>query len=221
MRASMQCACERCGAQFSARPDKVAKGMGHYCSKRCAVSAIRSASTRPVIDRLSDLSIPEPNSGCRLFLGSLNDAGYGKFGMGHGGWDRAHRVAYSAFIGPIPDGLTIDHLCRNRACIEPTHLEAVSKRTNTLRGISPAAIHARKTACHNGHEFTEENTYIEIGNSARHCRQCRRDRGKARQADKEPPTPAATEMVKAGAAMLPGFDEAAQRPAERRQSWTG
>lgn len=206
--------CERCATEFFARPDKVAKGEGRYCSKRCAVSAIRSASARPLTDRLIDLSIPEPNSGCRLFIGSLNDAGYGKIGMGHGKWERAHRVSYRTHVGPIPKGLTIDHLCRNHACIEPTHLEAVSKRVNTLRGISPAALNAQKAACHVGHAFTESNTYRE-SNGARHCRQCQADRNKERVSgapgQESQPAPAAHEMVRAGATMLPGLDPAPAR----------
>jgi hypothetical protein len=85
----------------------------------------------------------------------------------------AHRVAYQLAVGPILEGLTIDHLCRNRACCNPAHLEAVTGRENGLRGFSPPAINARKTHCIHGHEFTEENTY-RPPSGQRECIKCKR-----------------------------------------------
>lgn len=72
----------------------------------------------------------------------------------------AHRWAYEKLVGPIPEGLELDHLCRNRACVNPCHLEPVTHRENVLRGEAPAAIHARKTHCKNGHELTGDNIYV-------------------------------------------------------------
>jgi len=88
-----------------------------------------------------------------------------------------HVFAYTAFRGPVPDGFQLDHLCRNRKCGNPFHLEAVTPQVNTLRSNAPSAHHAHKTHCVNGHEFSEENTYLYKG-KWRVCRICKNARQK-------------------------------------------
>lgn len=112
----------------------------------------------------------------------LSTGGYGRTKWFKGDvkyTELAHRAAYQLFIGPIPDGCCIDHLCRNRGCVNPAHLEAVSTRENLIRGVGLAAMNSRKTHCKNGHEFTKENTRYATrrsGRTFRVCRSCHRAR---------------------------------------------
>jgi hypothetical protein len=107
--------------------------------------------------------------GCWLWTGGLNRKRYGMFWLA-GTHTPAHRYAYELLIGPIPEGLQIDHLCRNPPCVNPHHLEPVTPRENTLRGEGLAAHQSRLTHCSRGHEFTSENT-VRWGNH-RKCRIC-------------------------------------------------
>ena len=112
---------------------------------------------------------------CWLWTACKNVSGYGVFSL-DGKPRQAHRVSYEMYIGPIPDGLVIDHLCRNHSCVNPEHLEPVAQRENILRGKSPAARCATVKHCPQGHEYNEENTrrYRGFG----YCRVCDRQRKK-------------------------------------------
>lgn len=117
-------------------------------------------------------------SGCLIWLGAHDPKrGYGTF-THEGRCVGAHRVSHLLFIGPIPSGFQVDHLCRNRRCVEPMHLEAVLPRVNTLRGMGPSARNGSKARCIRGHEFTPENTQV-AADGERSCRKCKalRQRG--------------------------------------------
>ena len=104
---------------------------------------------------------------CWLWTASLKPNGYSQFN--YNGKNRSgHRVAYELAVGPIPDGLTIDHLCRVRRCVNPCHLEVVTGRENQRRGF------AARTHCPSGHEFTVENTLYSKPRGHRFCRTCYR-----------------------------------------------
>jgi hypothetical protein len=113
---------------------------------------------------------------CWFWTATINNRGYGTFGL-NGRMALAHRVAYELWIGPIPDGLEIDHLCGVRHCVNPAHLEAVTHRENLRRGTGFAAVNGAKTHCPHGHEYTPENTYHNPNpNGGRICRTCKRAR---------------------------------------------
>lgn len=130
---------------------------------------------RPIMDRF--MWFVEQTDECGNWTGQTT-RGYGRFRtrVSVSQWknDQAHRVSYELFVGPIPEGLTLDHLCRNRRCVRPSHLEPVTMRENLMRGTSFAATNAAKTHCVHGHEFTAANTRIDLLGK-RQCRACRLD----------------------------------------------
>ena len=129
------------------------------------------------IARFNSKVEPVPWSGCWIWTGGLFSTGYGQFNRANGRSGgqplQAHRVSYELHIGPIPDGLVIDHMCRQKMCVNPAHLRAVTTRVNAIENSdSWSAVNARKTHCMRGHEFTSENTLPVRGGRA--CRECKR-----------------------------------------------
>lgn len=126
----------------------------------------------------SYMQIPETGS-CVNWLAYVSEQGYGTFSF-RKKVVKAHRWIYELEMGPIPEGTEIDHLCRNRACVNVNHLEAVTHQENVLRGEGLAAKEARQTHCPHGHEYTSENTSIrrrpDGSFKQRVCLACKRDR---------------------------------------------
>jgi hypothetical protein len=127
-------------------------------------------------ERFWDKVRVNPETGCWEWTAHLIRNGYGHFRW-QGKMRRAHRLAYEALVGEIPEGFQLDHLCRTRNCVNPDHVEPVTPQENTLRGDTIAARHAAKTHCPQGHPYDEENTFIRKGRGGgRGCRTCRRAR---------------------------------------------
>jgi hypothetical protein len=131
--------------------------------------------TKPVDERFWSKVKEDPDTGCWVWQDHLSASGYGRFGIGGraGRVYPAHRVAYEWVVGVIPEGLVIDHLCRNRACVNPAHLEPVTMRENLLRGYGWGGLHARKTHCPAGHPLEGDNlsTY-HLKHKQRKCLAC-------------------------------------------------
>jgi hypothetical protein len=123
-----------------------------------------------IIERFERKYIPEPNSGCWLWIGAIS-SGYGHFNSGIKGQSvLAHRFAYELHKGPVPEGLELDHLCRTRSCCNPDHLEPVTRQKNVWR--SPI-WDGNKTHCPQGHEYSADNIYWAGPNKTkRQCKIC-------------------------------------------------
>lgn len=112
-----------------------------------------------ILDRF--MSHIDKTDNCWIWKAYKNPKGYGRFTVSAGNIVMAHRFSYQIHIGSIPEGLVLDHLCENKSCVNPSHLEPVTNKENLIRGKvgeKNAKHHKSKTHCKNGHEYTEKNT---------------------------------------------------------------
>lgn len=133
----------------------------------------RNRSVRDPQERFWEKVFKQEN-GCWIWQSRITPAGYGMFSRGKRaeGYEYAHRLSYIWTYQAIPEGFELDHLCRNRACVNPTHLEAVPHLENFLRGSHLSAQVHRSGFCKRGHPRTAENTYYWHG-KPHHCRLCK------------------------------------------------
>jgi len=126
---------------------------------------------RPAVDRFAE-KVALDDDGCLVWIGGTNSHGYGTFNARPESV-MAHRWSYEYHVAPIPAGMVLDHICRNRACVNPDHLEPVTQSENLLRGAGVGLASAWKTHCPAGHPYSEANTYLPPRRVNRMCRTCR------------------------------------------------
>jgi len=133
---------------------------------------MKGPKPRPLKERL-DEKWEEDANGCWIWTASTNGVGYGLiYDNRTGRRTYAHRAAYEIYREPIPEGMDLDHFfCEVTLCVNPWHVRPASRRENTLRGTSLAAVELARTHCPAGHPYDETNTYVDPDNH-RHCRPC-------------------------------------------------
>jgi hypothetical protein len=175
--------CLDCGKPPKPPRRRLTRGRCGTCYFR-NLRRVRAAAkpVQTVADRLFAKATAGPGN-CLIWTGALNDGGYGLISI-DGRNRRAHRVAYEQVIGPIPDGMELDHTCHNqddtcpggrclhRRCVNPHHLEPVSKQENALRSkLTRTGRNVRRTHCPKGHPYSGENLYVDP-TGRRACRAC-------------------------------------------------
>lgn len=142
----------------------------------------------PLVDRLMARVEFDTAAGCWLWTGTLSHNGYARFKPSGQTSKPVHRLTYELVCQAVPAGLQLDHKCRVRCCVNPEHLEPVTRLENIARGNAPHMVNARKTHCKHGHEFTPENTGRHAKRGSRYCKTCLRAHAAryARSPDRRP-----------------------------------
>lgn len=145
-------------------------------------TVIRTRETKcwdQVIARIEEKIERVPESGCWIWMGATTgDEGYSRLYLGPTHF-RVHKLLYELTYGLVPEGLVLDHLCRVRLCVNPSHLEAVTDRVNILRGMAPGVLRMNAETCASGHRWDDDNT--RWYGRQRVCRSCERDRSARRR----------------------------------------
>jgi len=162
------CLCD-CGTTKAIDGGDLRTGHTKSCGCRQFDGINAPKPTRPVAERIAAL-VSKDENGCWNWTGYIHANGYGCFSIG-GRNTNAHRASYLEFVGSIPHGYDIDHLCRNRRCCNPDHLEAVTRAENLRR--APRPVYVLKTHCVHGHPYDEANTgWRKDRPGKRYCRAC-------------------------------------------------
>lgn len=170
--------CAACGGMFT--PPRTRH---RACSRSCAAVLMRETKTQQGIDsaRTRMWAKVDKTPTCWLWQGRTNSNGYGYIYIANQRYG-VHRLSYAWSVGPIPDGLVIDHLCNVRGCVRPDHLRVTTQAENVLAEHSStlARLRGEQVACIHGHAFTDANTYRRK-NGTRACRTCLRERQRVKR----------------------------------------
>lgn len=154
-----------------------------YVAKR----QIEGDSRATITDRLVTHSVVDDETGCWNWEGPSTEAGYGRV-IVNGVYEPTHRVSYALYIYAVPDSLHLDHICENKKCINPDHVEPVtSARNRNLSAkfnLRPTGVYRRKDYCKHGHPWSAANTYVSPKSGARSCITCRKEGIERRMAEK-------------------------------------